>query len=255
MAEPKSTKTFASFSGGKDSLAMIVRMAEMKERIDAVIFANTGWDFPEMLATVEQAERSLPFDFVIVDLKARFDHWFYEYKTCRGRNEGKRQGFPGRMMLWCNRDKGRAIDRYMKAQGGGINLIGMAADERHRAERPEIHREGRIVRRFPLIEWGWTEQMCLDYCYSNGYDFGGYYDNFKRGGCFCCPQQPLSSLRTLYQFYPELWARLREMQANSHIAFRSNGDTVYDLEKRFAWTEKIDELTWADGHIPRGEVE
>lgn len=242
-------KVFASFSGGKDSLAMILRMAEMKERIDAVIFADVGWDFPEALATVEKAAITLPFDFVTVDLRERFAYWFYVYKTCRGRNEGKRQGFPGRSMLWCNRDKGRGIDRYIKAHGGGINLIGMAADEAHRAKRTEIHREGRITRRFPLIEWGWTEAMCLEYCYQNGYDFGGYYTRFNRGGCFCCPQQPLSSLRTLYHEYPELWARLREMQANSHISFRQN-ETVWDLEKRFAWTEKMEDLTWGEGKIP-----
>ena len=37
-----------SFSGGKDSTAMLLRMIELKETINEVIFCDTGMEFPEM---------------------------------------------------------------------------------------------------------------------------------------------------------------------------------------------------------------
>ena len=37
-----------SFSGGKDSTAMLLRMIELKEHIDEVVFCDTYKEFPQM---------------------------------------------------------------------------------------------------------------------------------------------------------------------------------------------------------------
>lgn len=42
------TKVLASFSGGKDSTAMVLRMIELGERLDKVVFCDTGMEFPAM---------------------------------------------------------------------------------------------------------------------------------------------------------------------------------------------------------------
>ena len=35
-------KTCVSFSGGKDSTAMLLRLIELDEKIDAIVFADNG---------------------------------------------------------------------------------------------------------------------------------------------------------------------------------------------------------------------
>ncbi len=42
----------ASFSGGKDSLAMVLRLREEGLPLDEVIFAEVGWEFPENLKVI-----------------------------------------------------------------------------------------------------------------------------------------------------------------------------------------------------------
>ena len=74
----------------------------------------------------------------------------------------------------------------------------------------ERERENNKSQRHPLAEWGWTEADCLAYCRARGYDWGGLYDRFKRVSCWCCPLQQVGELRKLWQYYPELWARLEE---------------------------------------------
>ena len=38
----------ASFSGGKDSTAMVLRLIEEDWPLDEIVFFDTGWEFPQM---------------------------------------------------------------------------------------------------------------------------------------------------------------------------------------------------------------
>ena len=44
----------ASFSGGKDSTAMVLHMLELGEQLDEVIFCDTYMEFPEMYEHVRK---------------------------------------------------------------------------------------------------------------------------------------------------------------------------------------------------------
>lgn len=82
-----------------------------------------------------------------------------------------------------------------------------------------------------------AEADCLAYCRARGFDWGGLYDLFRRVSCWCCPLQPLSELRILRKHFPELWEKLRYMDAHTWRQFRADY-SVEQLEQRFALEEE-----------------
>ena len=53
----KKKQTVISFSGGKDSTAMLLLMIEKKIPVDHILFFDTGWDFPEMHEHIHRIEK------------------------------------------------------------------------------------------------------------------------------------------------------------------------------------------------------
>lgn len=49
-------KHIVSFSGGKDSTAMLLMMLEKEMQIDDIVFMDTGVEFPEMYEHIEKVE-------------------------------------------------------------------------------------------------------------------------------------------------------------------------------------------------------
>lgn len=97
------------------------------------------------------------------------------------------------------------------------HYIGIAADEQARLKQARLD-AGEV--RYPLVEWGKTEADCMSYCRSFGFDWGGEYEKRNRLSCWCCPLQSLRDLKLLYERHPELWLRLKDMQARSIKPFR-----------------------------------
>lgn len=56
-------KYIVSFSGGKDSTAMLLRLIEEKKPIDEIIFCDTGKEFPDLFADAIRLDRLSPYQF------------------------------------------------------------------------------------------------------------------------------------------------------------------------------------------------
>lgn len=80
------------------------------------------------------------------------------------------------------------------------------------------------------LEW-------LKYCYEAGFDWGGLYEIFHRVSCWCCPLQSLDELRKLRTHFPDLWAKLLDMEHQTWRTFRIDY-SVDQLEIRFAFEEE-----------------
>lgn len=217
-----------SFSGGKDSTAMLLMMIERGISVDRVICVDTTKEFPEMYQHIDKVQSLCPVEIEVV--KIDFDYWFGEHIKTKGKNKGKKgYGFPDFRNRWCTSLKREAVNRTRKTiLGDYIQFHGIAFDENHRCN----NNTGRNIK-YPLIEWGITEKEALEYCYSKGFDWGGLYEKFHRVSCWCCPLSRIDELRVLYNDFPELWAELREMDKKSFRQFRSDY-SVEDLSNRFA---------------------
>lgn len=241
-----------SFSGGKDSTAMLLRMIELGlYHIDEVLFCDTTMEFPAMYRHVEMVKEvveSQGIKFTTLRDDLSFEEWMLEYTPERKNPalEGLRgKSWPGPLTRWCTqRLKERVIKRHLRELRDHYEVhqyIGMAADEQHRLERKQ--QQG-ADKNFPLVEWGWTEEDALAYCYAKGYDWEGLYDLFDRVSCWCCPLQPLAELRQLRKHFPELWDRLGELDAKTWRDFQARGQSVENLERRFALEDALE----AAGH-------
>jgi len=143
-------------------------------------------------------------------------------------------GWPAMQVRWCTGQlKTHLIDKEanrLKQKHQVRHYIGIAADEAHRCK--ELC--------YPLVDWGITEAEALQICYDRGFHFGGLYQIYRRASCWCCPLQRIGELRKLRQHHPELWARLRELDARAIEQFKGSplgcfkdGWSVEELEQRF----------------------
>ena len=252
-----------SFSGGKDSTALLLRMLESGMSVDIILFNETGLDFPEMEAHIEKVEQYIKryTDIGITRIKPEkpFEYYFLEHEIHHRKNSAlnekfgethKGYGWAGPKMRWCtNRLKTQPRERFLRELRKKYNVIeyvGIAADEQYRLKRKNNQRESC---RHPLVEWGMTEADCLQYCYDRGFDWGGLYEKFSRVSCWCCPLQPLSELRILYNEFPDLWEQLKKWDNQTFRKFRADY-SVIELEQRF----KLEDEWKAAGRTPKGKA-
>lgn len=224
-----------SFSGGKDSTAMLFKMIENNMKIDDVLFCDTGVEFPDMYDHIKQVEKYIGNKLTVIKNEYSYEYYMFDYIKVKGKNKGKRgyswSDFRNR---WCTRClKITPISKYLR-QYKGYDIIeyhGIALDEIHRTEK----NKGRDIN-YPLVEWGMTEKDCLEYCYSKGFTWNGLYEKFDRVSCFLCPLQRLRELKVIYREFPDLWAYMRELDRRSveqfNRKFRSDY-SIAELEVKF----------------------
>ena len=234
-----------SFSGGKDSTAMLLHMIEIGEQINEVLNVDVGMEFPLMYDHIEKVRKVVEdhgIKFTVLRADHSFEYYMFEHEiNSKKYGPHKGHGWPTPVIRWCTgwmkRDVLNAYLREIRQEYNLIQCIGLAADEQARLQR-ENNKQS--THRHPLNEWGWTEADCLEYCYSHGYDWGGLYKIFKRVSCWCCPLQSISELRNLHDHFPELWDKLQGMEdrllaqgtAYKNAKFREDW-TVAQLSRRF----------------------
>ena len=223
-------KHIVSFSGGKDSTAMLLRMLEEKMPIDFILYCDTGKDFPDMIEHIEKVKQYIKqkYDKDITVLKSdkSFDYYMFEYEKTKGKNKGKKgYGWATMRCRWCTTLlKNKIINDFLKQfkEEGYIEYVGIAYDEPKRVKDKE----------YPLVNWKMTEADCLQFCYDRGFNYNGLYEHFDRLSCWCCPLKSLKELKILYKFYPDLWQKLKDMDEKSYNQFRSDY-SIKELEQKF----------------------
>ena len=230
-------KHIVSFSGGKDSTAMLLMMIEKNMQIDEIIFCDTTLEFPEIYDYIKTVSAYINKKITVLKPTKTWDDWFYG-KITRGKLKGRRRGFPYVCNpCWWNREaKYTLLD---KAHGkGNVVYIGIAFDEEKRTYA-EQYNKSYLEYKFPLCEWGITEMDCYKYLEDKGLKHP--LANFKRSGCWLCQKQSTHSLKILNAEYPELWKKLKKYEADSPHGFKSNC-TLSQLEQQFANERKQAEL-------------
>ena len=233
-----------SFSGGKDSTAMLLRMIELDMPIDEILFCDTTVEFPALYEHIDKVEKYIGRKITRLRASHGFEYYLLKSEHTRTKNKNiavmHGRSFPAPNQRWCTSTlKTHVINKHytvLRKEYQVIEYIGIAADEPKRVKE----------KCYPLVEWGWTEADCLRYCYEKGFNWNGLYEIFNRVSCWCCPLQSLAELRKLRRYFPQLWDKLHYWQMVTWRSFRPDY-TVQELEIRFRLEEE-----WEAKGLPTG---
>lgn len=227
---------------------MLLRILNKNLPLDIVLFYNTGMEF-ESIYRIRDAIKPLLLqrgvEFVELSPTKPFLYSMLEREVVskqKGRHYG--YGWCGGRCRWGTSEKTRAIRKYKQSLNvQTVDYVGIAADDTQRFEK-----EKSPERRLPLVDWGMTEENCLQYCYTYGIrwmekstvpDSGDFdlYEILDRVSCWCCTNKNLKELRNIYTYLPQYWEKLRELQRKIERPYKGfykgNPRGVFELESRF----------------------
>ena len=224
-----------SLSYGKDSLACLGVIEKLGLPLTRIVHAEV-WatdtipaDLPPMVEFKAKADKIIKERFGIevehTRAKVTYEQQFYRLRQNKKTNGTQIYGFPIVKGAWCNSQLKMAA--MPKISSTDVSYVGIAVDEPNRFH---VLRENK---RSPLVEAGWTESMCREWCEENNL-LSPIYTNFARGGCWFCHNQGVDQLRLLRKNYPEYWALLLKWDNDSPMSFKPDGHTVHDFDARFA---------------------
>lgn len=205
-----------AFSGGDDSTAMALRMAELGEDF-VMLFTPTANEPADVFDHVEDI-KAITGRELIHPPNQSLAFWIGEYKA-----------LPSWRMRWCTRQiKIQPCIDWLTQHPGTTLCVGLRADEDARAG---IYGDYATYR-YPLREWGWKEADVQAYNRSRGVTVP------KRTNCKLCYDQRLSEWWELWQTDRDGWAEGEGYEAETGHTLRSPGrDTwpaaLVELRRRF----------------------
>ena len=223
----------ASLSGGKDSLAMTLRLIEENKPLTHILFYDTGMEFNaiyRIIDKVEQIVKNTNVEFIRLKPKEDFLTKMMLHPVHPG-TEKERYGYDwcGGRCRWGTAEKISTINKYIRTIGNSIQYVGIAVDEPKRIR----NEEGKL---YPLVDWQMTEQDCLRYCYDRGWNWEEngveLYDILDRVSCWCCGNKNLKELKAMHDFLPYYWGLLKGMQSKIDRPFKQ-GKTIFDLDEKW----------------------
>lgn len=216
-------------SGGKDSTAMALALAEREPRQYVYVCTPTGDELPEMAAHWNRLEEILGQPLLRLRSNKTLDSLIEGYSA-----------LPNWRQRWCTRElKIEPYRRWLIEQAHKqpvVSYIGLRHDEEEREGVDYATDLGlfgnSITCRFPLREWGWGLAEVWGYLEDRGVCIP------RRTDCGKCYAQRLSEWRDLLTDYPDRYAEAEALEAKTGHTFRSPGRDTWpaalkDLRKEF----------------------
>jgi len=219
-----------NFGGGVDSTAILIGLSHLyaagdkTARPDLILFADTGDELPETYENVNRMNAwcaTVGFPEVTIVSRPNNIPGRVGYKSLsencvtnetlpseafgRGACAGKWKHDPMDAFLFGRKRPYRM--GWMEANGHAckpVKLIGYNATEAATGKRGKHAKntEDKIARfRYPLIEWNWTRQDCVDAIAAEG------LPTVIKSACSMCPNQSEAELRTMAKINPSQFLR------------------------------------------------
>ncbi len=192
-----------SYSGGKDSLATLLVVIKAIGKVP-MLFADTGMEFPETYANIEEASRYYGLDIIRTDGKTTFRETF------------ERQGPPAVNARWCCRvcKLTPVGDLIRERWGECLSFIGQRRYESAaRAQSKRVWRNSNVRAQLSAAPiQNWTALHVWLYLMREHAPYNILYEShLDRIGCFMCPSSDMALIHLIEAKYPELWKSWRLM--------------------------------------------
>lgn len=223
-----------AISGGKDSVAMALRLAEVEPREYDYLITPTGNELPEMHEHWRRLEVMLGRELIRLQPFGDGDGL-----AAVIRDQGT---IPNFRMRFCTRIlKLEPTIKWLTEHAPCTQYVDLRADEETR-EGLYGDIDG-VTTRHPLREWGWGIADVWDYLDSRGVTIP------ERTDCAWCFYQRIIEWKRLWQNNPDAYQAGVEIEQEIGHTFRSNG--------RDSWPASLAELgeEFASGRKVRGESE
>jgi hypothetical protein len=220
----------ASYGAGTNSTAMLIEMVRRGERVDAILFADTGGERPATygylrlfsawlrsqdapaIQTVRKGGRAETLEQNCLRMHM-LPSVAYGHKSCSLKYKAEPQE------QWANH---WPLARAAWEEGSRvIKCLGFDADEAHRAR---YDADRKYHWRYPLIEWGFGRDECADVIRSAGLPLPG------KSACFFCPN---SKPEEILDLPADLLARALALEANAELT------TLAGLGRRWSWHDLV----------------
>jgi|SRR5208282_3944521 len=177
-----------ALSGGKDSTALALRLAEVEPRDYIYVCTPTGNELPAMKEHWEKLGNRLGKK--IVQPPGPTLEGLIQIQKC----------LPNWRMRWCTRMiKLKPFEEFIRARVPCTVYVGIRADEAGDREGVDYDAYDGVTRRFPMDEWGWQLQDVFDYLDLMQQTVP------ERTDCAFCFFQTLYEWYLLWLNEPEMW--------------------------------------------------
>lgn len=216
-------------SGGRDSAALAVYMAQHHPELDIEYFyTDTGKELPEVYEFLGRLEGFLGKPIERLNPDRDFDYWLREYKNF----------LPSPQTRWCTRQlKIKPFEEWVYpsvAQGVTVHsYVAIRADEDYR--EGYISGKETLKTHLPFREAGIDKAGVIDILEAAGVGLPEYYRWRSRSGCtFCFYQQKIEWVR-LMEEHPEAFEEAKGYEKNalehgSPFTW-SHGESLDDLSR------------------------
>ena len=227
-----------SYGAGTNSTALLVGLHERDIRPDYITFSDTGGEKPHTYEYIKIMQAWLKkVDFPEITIVKKVDKngdvltleddclntgtlpsIAYGFKKCSHKYKIQPQdkffnNLPEAREVW---KKGEKINK----------MIGFDAGEERRAG---VRDDKKYMFSYPLIDWGWYREDCIEAINRAG------LPNPGKSSCFFCPSSKKNEIFELNRKYPELALRALEIEEKAAPSLTS----IKGLGRSFSWTDLL----------------
>jgi len=227
------TQHIVALSGGKDSTAMALRLAEVEPRGYLYVITPTGNELPEMIAHWRK----------VADLLGASLRPVHTNKSLQGLIREQKM-LPNHRARWCTRIlKLEPYYRWLATQTPCVSYVGLRADEESRPGMIFPDADG-VQMRFPMREWGWSIDDVQNYLAEKGVTIP------DRTDCAMCFWQRIGEWFELWRDNPEEYAEAEELE--QWVSAERGKPYTFRSPSRDKWPASLAELRarFEAGEIP-----
>jgi len=244
-----------AYGGGTNSVAMLCGFLERGIKPELIVFADTGGELPHTYNHIQMMSKKtmewwgMPIEIVAKTYKK--EQTSLEGDCLRNKTlPSLAFGSKGCSVKYKLEPKKKMLRKWMDSKDylEITSAIGYDAGEGHRAHHiiwSDLGGKRKEKAWYPLIEWMWRRQECIETIKRHGLPLPG------KSSCFFCPSMKLAEIVRLRKEYPEYFDRAINLERNMVVKGRIEGlhfgvkwsDIVAaddDQMKMFEWLDEND---------------